>query len=60
MNKQETPQHHPATTEEAGENSVNDLNGDNDFGKCIIFLDPPFRGKKNPVTVVLIPLTQSQ
>lgn len=46
MNKKETPQHHPATTDEAGENSVHDLNDDNDFGKCIIFLDQPFREKK--------------
>lgn len=60
MNKKETPQHHPATTDEAGENSVHDLNDDNDFGKCIIFLDQPFREKKKTVTVVLISLTQSQ
>lgn len=36
VNKQENPQHHPATTDDSGEISVHDLNENNDFGKCII------------------------
>lgn len=35
MNKQDTPQHHPATADDAGEISVHEIN--NNFGKCIIF-----------------------